>query len=169
MKRVVVCFGLILPITVSIGCSASKSEERTVTIVQDYYSSYRQLPPEPVYSRLTWSHLPQPIRPKSRENAPILMPEVSFELPKSNLEEAIQALAQTIGYDWSYPAEAKGRPIAINMVAPVDKVLKEIGRQADVVGVIDHQQRVVRVVNRSSVGERPVAFLPNSGQSGINQ
>lgn len=144
------------------GCSASRPDPKTKITVQEYPVAYRQQPPEPVYSRLAWSHLPQPIRPKARDNAPLLMPVLSFELPKSTLGEAVQALAQTIGYRWSYPPEAARRPIAINMVASVDEILTEIDRQANVEGMLDHDRREVRVVEAGSQVAPVAAALPEA-------
>src|SRR5262245_36490409 len=118
------------------GCSSKKPVE---PVIEYYQPAFRQLPPEPVYSRLTWGHLPQPIKPKVRESAPLLMPVMAFELPRTTLGEAIEALAQSIGYYWSYPADVSRRPIAIKMTGSVDQILREIGKQADVYAILDHR------------------------------
>ena len=64
-------------------CSTSKDVP-----VQYYQPAYRALPPDTVYSRVMWSHLPQPIRPRSSNAAPYFMPTVAFELPDATFEEA---------------------------------------------------------------------------------
>lgn len=144
-----------------LGLASCSSNEPTGPLVEYYQPAFRQFPPEPVYSRLTWSHLPQPIKPKVRENAPLLMPTMSFELPRSTLGAAIEALAQSIGYYWSYPPESASRPIAIKMTGSVDQILKEIGRQADVYAVLDHKGRMVRVVSGEMINPSvPSAKLP---------
>ena len=127
--------------------------------VDYYHSAYRQLPPEPVYSRVTWTHLPQPIRTKVRDEAPLFMPTISFELPRSSLEEAIEALAQTIGYTWQYPKQVGKRKIAIKMIGTVQEVLDEINRQASVHAVLDHDQRIVRVMDEATAPSLPDSAL----------
>jgi hypothetical protein len=142
------------------GCSSEKPKGPEI---EYYQAAYRQLPPEPVYGRLMWSNLPAPIHPRARETAPLLMPTMAFEFPRSNLGDTIQALAQAIGYTWSCPNDVAKRPIAIKMTAPVDQILREISRQGQVYGVLDHEQRVVRVVSKSMISpELKQARLPGS-------
>jgi len=89
------------------------------------------------------------------------MPTMSFELPHSTLGEAIEALAQSIGYYWSYPQESSRRPIAIKMTGSVDQILREISRQAEVYAVLDHKGRMVRVVTGEMINPpAPAAKLP---------
>lgn len=123
--------------------------------VEYYQPAYRQSPPEPVYSRLMWSHLPSPIQPKSAGTAPLIMPVISFELPDATLEEAIEALAQTMGYRWDYPKQAAKRPIHIRMEGTIDEVLQEIGRQANVQTMLDHEKRLVRVMEKEMLPRLP--------------
>ncbi len=157
MRIVAISFSLMIVLGAT-GCFSSKKDG---PVIEYYQPAYRQSPPEPVYSRLTWSAMPGPIKPKARENTPMLMPELAFELPRSTLGEAIEALAQTIGYTWSYPAEASGRPIAIKMSGTVEDILRELGRQASVYTVLDHEQRAVKVVTKSMLSpSAPQAKLP---------
>lgn len=136
-----------------VACSSSAKKEKF--IVEQYPVAYRQLPPEPVYSRFAWAHLPGPAPIKVKDNAPLLMPEVSFELHRSNLEEAIQSLAQTIGYTWSYPADVAKKTVSMNMVAPVDEILQEIEKQTGVKTILDHDNRILRVIAGNKVAELP--------------
>jgi hypothetical protein len=99
--------------------------------------------------------LPKPIVNSSNEKAPYFQPVISFELGKSNFQEAIEALAQTMGYTWSYPPSLKDRPIAIHMVGSVDEILGEISRQAHVEAEFDHEQRLLRVVDGSTRPQLP--------------
>ncbi len=153
----------VLPGLLAAGCASSGSDEGEKLVRVEYYDvAYRQSPPDPVYSRLTWSHLPQPIRTKTRDTSPIIHPSVSFEFPRSNLQEAVEAVAQTIGYNWNYPKGIGSRPIAIRMVGTVEEVLREIGRQARVVAVLDHDNRVLRILE--SAPARPIQpTLPGGG------
>lgn len=143
-----------------LGLLLACSSNEVLPAVEYYNVPYRKFPPEPVYSRVTWSHLPQPIQPKVRDAAPILMPVLSFELPKSNLEEAVEALAQTIGYGWDFPAGAAKRPVRIRMVGTVEEILKEISRQTKVKAAIDHSRRLVQVFDTEIRPELPAPKLP---------
>lgn len=145
-------FGILSALVVLAACSSRPD----VVVRTEYYpSAFRQNAPEPVYSRLMWSHLPQPIQAKADNDAPYLMPKISFELPNSNLEETLQALAQTIGYRWSYPAELGTRRVSVKRVGTVDEILSEIGRQAGVETELDHEQRLVRAYDRSMAPRLP--------------
>ena len=142
------------------GCGANDSVQE----IEYYHVAYRQSPPEPVYSRFTWSQTPGPIRTKVRDEAPLFLPTISFELPNSNLDEAIEALAQTIGYGWKYPDGVKNRKIRIRMTGTVEEVLEEIGRQANVHGVLDHENRIVQVMEQSTSPSLPAeTSTPEAG------
>lgn len=154
MKRLIAFTTLSLLLVVPAGCSkVYKSGPRTIT--ETYRPAYRQLPPEPVYSRLMWSHAPQPIPAATTQKAPYLQPVIQFEFPNSNLEEAIQALAQTMGYRWSLPKELSSRGVSVNQSGTVDEILGELGRQARVNAHVDHEQRVVFVVDGSTNPKLP--------------
>lgn len=127
-------------------------------VIESYTPAYRQFPPEPVYSRVAWVYPPAPLKPKVRtEDVPMLEPSIVFDLPHSTVGEAIEALAQAIGYTWIYPPEAAKRPISIKMDAPVEEILREIGRQGGVYGVLDHAQRRIRVVSSALLGPEKAA------------
>lgn len=132
------------------GCSGNEQYE-----VEYYRPAFRQSGPEPVYSRVMWSHLPDPIRPQAAEQAPVMMPVISFEFPDSTLEETVEALAQTMGYRWHYPQHLGKRVIQINMEGTIDEILKEIGRQAKVETMLDHELRLVRVIEKRTLPQLP--------------
>lgn len=139
-----------------VAVSACSSSGPDVIVRTEYYpTAFRQNAPDPVYSRLTWSHLPEPIQKKADTESPYIMPTVSFELPNSSLEETLQALAQTIGYRWSYPAELGTRRVSVKRVGTIDEILSEIGRQAGVETELDHEQRLVRAFDRNMAPRLP--------------
>jgi len=127
------------------GCSSEP-----VYPVVYYQPAYRQSPPEPVYSRLMWSQLPAPIRPKARDDAPLLLPEIFVELKNVSLDEAVESLAQTMGYRWEYPnVTSKGR-ISIHMEGNVEEILAEIKRQSQIQLVLDHDRRMIRLADKDT-------------------
>ena len=152
MRRISTGLGLL----VVIGLGACSADQSNVT-VEHYKVAYRQFAPEPVYGRFMWAHMPQPIMPKTTEAAPYYLPEVSFQLPDTTLGEAIEALAQTMGYRWDYPSGLGKRRLHIRMDGTVEEVLAEIGKQGGVQTMLDHEQKLVRVV-----GEGVLPSLPDS-------
>lgn len=124
-------------------------------VVEYYEPAYRQAPPEPVYSRLTWSHVPEPIQPRNPDSAPLIMPVISFEMQDASLKEAIESLAATMGYRGEYPGELAGRRISIQMQGTIIEVLLEIGHQADAYTMLDHKERLVRVVPKNMLPHLP--------------
>jgi len=128
----------------------------------EYYKVVRQqLPPEPVYSRLTWSQLPAPAVAchscEAKEKAPLLQPVIQFNLAKSNLAEALEAVSQTIGYRLEFPAKWSKRPISINFTGTVEQALAEIAQQAGVRASLDHELRLVKVVDKKVTPYLPPA------------
>lgn len=125
-------------------------------VTREYYPVVRRRStPEPVYGRMMWSHLPEPSPLRSKNTAPMLLPVLEFELPKSSLGESVEALAQAIGFRWDYPEALASRPVSIRMSGTVEEVLREISRQANVSAELDHDLRVVRVLD---AGTRPQLF-----------
>jgi hypothetical protein len=151
VKCCLVLVGIALPL---VGCS-----RKPEPIVQYYYPATKQLPMEPVYSRLTWSHLPQPYPAPYRENSPKIQPVIKFELLNSKLEEAIQALSRTIGYRWDYPADVARRRVSIRMTGTAEEIATAIGREAGVHVEFDSAQRRIRVLE-SGNNLPPARTLP---------
>lgn len=132
-----------LPVVLLLGaCSLPKDE----VIVEYYKPAYRQLPPEPVYGRMTWSMAPQPIRPKARENSPFLMPNMVFTMPSAKFGDAVQTLAQSIGYGWEVDPELEGKRVAINTEGSVDEIAAVLEKQVGGSIYLDHENRIVRAV-----------------------
>ena len=122
---------------------ASSSDE----IIVDYYKpAFRQLPPEPVYGRLAWSMAPQPIKPRVRDTAPFLMPNIVFTMPNARFDDALQTLAQSIGYGWEIDPALGGKRIAVNMQGPIDEIAVVLEKQVGGSIYLDHENRIVRAV-----------------------
>lgn len=116
--------------------------------VEYYRPVQRKYAPEPVYSRVTWSHLPAPLPSKKTEEAPMIQPAMVFDLPDSTLAEAVEALAQAMGYRWVYPSDLKNKAVSIRMEGTVDEVLQEIAEQADVTAELDAKEKLVRIYTK---------------------
>lgn len=151
-------FGLLM----AVGLNACHSPVPLERPIEYYTARERQHAPEPVYSRVMWSQIPAATPQKSKEDAPYLLPTISFEMPNATLEEAVEALAQTMGYQWHYPRAAAKRAVSINQVGTVDQILAEIANQAGVVAEFDHAGRQVRVFD---VGMKPRLSLPEGARA----
>ena len=122
-------------------------EKRTV-----YYKvSRRQFPPEDVYSRMMWSHLPKPIPRATRSDAPLVNPRFSFEMPNSYLEETIEALSQAIGFRWEIPKQVRSKPVSINQVGTVNEILGLVEKQTGLGLEINYKERIIRVIDPSTL------------------
>lgn len=128
-------------------CSSSKPPRwDEVERSKEFYNMpSRKYAPEPVYGRMTWSHLPEPQVQKNKDDAPLIDPTFSFEMPNSNLTEALEALSQAIGYRWKYPQRLGHRKISINRVGTVSEILSEICSQAHVRAALDNAERIIYV------------------------
>lgn len=149
-------FGIIIIGSLLLGGCSSKPVYKIVY----YEPAYRQAPPDPVYSRIMWAHLPEPIKPRVKNDSPLLMPEIFVELKNVTVDEAIEALAQTMGYRWEQSAGSSNSRISIHMEGTVDEVIKEIRRKANVVLTLDHEKRVIRLASKSLTPQ-----LPKEGHS----
>lgn len=134
--------GLILILLLNVACSSKEP-----VAVTYYQPAYRTTPPDTVYSRVMWSHPPHPVQPRAKANAPLIMPTVNFDMPNTTFDVAIEALAQSMGYRWDYPSSIAKKKIRIRMEGSVDEVLAEINRQANTSAALDHESRMVRVVD----------------------
>jgi len=151
MKQLAFIIGISIAIT---ACSGNSEPE-----VRDVYyqPAFRTEPPEPVYGRVTWSHLPGPTPPAASGNVPYLLPVLSVELPNSNLEEAVLAIAQTMGYRAIYPGTVRNRKISISREGTLTDLLEEIERQARVTAEVNHRERLVRIIDPETVPNLPAA------------
>lgn len=116
-------------------------------IVQ-YQPAFRQEAPPPVYSRLMWSHLPEPVKPRSRNDAPLMLPEVFVELKDVTVDEAVEAIAQTMGYRWENSGGASATRISIHREGTVDEILAEIRAKTNLPLEMDHESRVIRLADK---------------------
>lgn len=146
MVRNILIFSLVLVV-------ASCSSQPTYKIVH-YQPAYRQSPPEPVYSRIMWSHLPEPIKPRVKNESPLLMPEIFVELKDVTPDEAIEAIAQTMGYRWEQTVGSSSR-ISVHMEGTVEEVLQVIRKKSNIFLTLDHDKRLIRIANKSTTPRLP--------------
>lgn len=127
------------------GCSHTSSYDSVARRKEYYKGVSRTTPQIPVYSRVTWSHLPEPLTASGGNKTPLMMKEFSFVLPNSDLGESLEAVSQTMGFRVKCPSELKNRRVSINRKDTIVGVLREIGEQCQVRMVVDVDQRLISV------------------------
>ena len=154
---------------------ACSSNERRV--VYDYYTpAYRQLPPEPVYSRVMWSHLPEPLPAEYGGSAPLLRPVLSLDMPKTTFAEVLESLAITLGYQCAFldnPSAAPllSRSVSMKTSGYPEQLFDELGMQVGVQIEVDHLRRSIEVIASPGATSSEVmgggkALLPSVSGSG---
>ncbi|MBL7663141.1 hypothetical protein JNK13_10365 [bacterium] len=139
--------------------SCTSSTSRPIEIKeQSYPYAFRQLPPEPVYNRLRWSQTPQPTEGYAEhKDSPYLRPVIAADLKKSSLSEAVEAIAQTLGYRAFYPNDIAKRRVSIRQDGSIEMITSEIEKQANVSIELSHNDKIVRVVDREITPQLPPA------------
>lgn len=102
-----------------------------------------------------WSHLPEPIKPRTRPDAPLMLPEVFVELKDVTVDEAVEAIAQTMGYRWENSGSALGSRISIHREGTVDEILSEIKAKTNLSLELDHESRVIRLADKRLIPALP--------------
>jgi len=142
MKAMIFASALAL---LAVSCTPTKSFDYVEPRVEYYPVASRQAPIEPVYSRVTWSHLPRPVGNKSAEKGELYQPVIEFSMKNATLLEALEALSQTIGYELRYPTQYGSRAVSMELTGTVEEVLKEVSRQAKVEARLDHRRKLLVV------------------------
>ena len=119
--------------------------------VEKYQPAVHQLPREPRYSRVAWSHLPKPIVPAAETKGPYMRKAYVFDVPDSNLFESVTILATSIGYEAVVDEEIKNRQVSISKEGTTLEILEAICRQANVSSEVDDKSRTIRVFDRVPV------------------
>ena len=117
-----------------------------------YEISARQTPPQPVYKKLRWVNLPEPLpsREPLESGAPVIKPVFHMELKNATLEEAAAALASTARYGSYCASTVADRKITINSLGTTDELANEISGKASVHVVVDHGNRQIRILAGAS-------------------
>ena len=156
------------------GCS-SNTDATAIKVVQEvYYPTRRQTPPEPVYSRVAWSHLPKPIGSVSSNNTVFLKKSVSYEFKKSNLEQAINAIADNIGFEAIYPPDVAKRPVSMKLDGTPDEALAMLGEKTNTSIEVNQSARKLTVIDKALTPTLPTndeqtQYIDNNAKSNTNR
>ena len=143
-KRLLLLLTLFPVLSLCVSCSSSDKKAE----VQRYSPAIQQLPLEPRYSRVTWSHLPKPIVPESEVKGPYMKKVMAYEVPNSNVRESIIILSNSVGYEAVIPKELENRKVSVVMEGTTLEILNAICTQANLSAEIDDKKRVIKVFDR---------------------
>ena len=128
-------------------CVACSSGDKKLE-VEKYRPATHQLPLEPRYSKVTWSHLPKPIVPESNVKGPYMRKVMSYEVPNSDVKESLTILSNSVGYEAVIPKELEKRKVSLIMEGTTLEILNAICTQAGISAEIDDAKRVIKVFDR---------------------
>ena len=130
------------------GCGAGTPSWKPTQARKYYPAQMRQTAPEPVYNRLRTTHLPEPLPSRNLpgDAEVVYQPTVHFDLKNGTLAEASEMLAKTVNYGSYTSPLIADRRVTINSVGDLEEISKQLEIQANVQVLIDHDQRVVRVM-----------------------
>ena len=114
--------------------------------VEVYTVSNTKVAPEPVYNRLRWVHLPQPL-PEQRGAIPtesMILPIVHLALKDASLQEAADLLTSTTSYRSYCESSIAKQKITIEALGTVDELVKLISKKSGITAEIDHETRSIR-------------------------
>ncbi|RMG44031.1 MAG: hypothetical protein D6719_02615 [Candidatus Dadabacteria bacterium] len=111
-----------------------------------------QLPPEPVYNRLRWAHLPDPAPARVvYTSAPKIDPIMQLKLNNATLEQAANSLARAMRYRSYVAGTIANQRITINTLGTLDELGAALAKKANVHLVIDHKNKEIRVLKNKAV------------------
>lgn len=107
---------------------------------------YRQHAPEPVYNRVRWVHLPEPLPSADipGANAPAIKPVVHLELKNVPIADAATTLASTARYKSFVESSLFGRKVTFDSLGTLDELALQLSRKEGITIEVDHEHRLVR-------------------------
>ncbi|MCB0320342.1 MAG: hypothetical protein KDD60_05395 [Bdellovibrionales bacterium] len=136
---------IILSVCLLCGCSSHEFEEPAQ--VRVYSIADRQLPRDPVYSRLRWVHLPEmhPARHvEVNPERPLLLPVNHFSIQDKPLCDAAALLAGSARYSAYCSSLLKDEKISLEALGTIDEIATLIEKNSQARVIVDHSNREVR-------------------------
>lgn len=134
-------------------CSDLKPYDPSGTERKYFFHSVRQLPPEPVYNRLSYVRPPDPLPDEAAPSASAdtLRPRIQLEIANSTLGRAAGALASSIGYQVFVDPEIASLPYSCNMSGSIEVLANNMAEQVNADVVVDNEQRQIRFSVKNAV------------------
>jgi hypothetical protein len=155
--------GCLVGVVLLSGCTTRKvGDQKKKPVVFDVAT--RQLPPQPVYNRLTWVRPPE-VLPDAEVPASegLIRPVFHLSLKKVSVEEATASLASSMRYSSYVASTLASKKISIEALGTVDELAQALSYEVDADVVVDHEGREIRVLARhseSGLGQEPQFAQP---------
>ena len=137
---------VIVGAVITIGCAPQGKEWTADETHRVFRPAIRQLPPDPVYNRLTKVYLPEvlPTKAEITTERPLVLPIIHLSLKEDSLDQAAKLLAQSARYNAYCSSSIASKKISLEVLGTIDELADEIAKTAAVKTVVDHINREVR-------------------------
>ena len=144
-----------LTITALLGACGDVKSYKPEPERKHFFHSVRQLPPEPVYNRLRWVYLPDPLpeNPGATSAAPIV-PTVLLEIRNGTVESAARELGSAAGYRTAINPEIGSKPFSGSLSGTVDEAAGTLARNSGIEVQVDHGRKELRFLPATAVAPR---------------
>lgn len=164
LRKVFTVFLLTLLIANHNGCSPKQiiGSDINENKSESYQVASRQLPPEPVYNRLTWVNLPvvyPAAKVSPRNDRPQIFPVFHFSINNKPLCDAAHMLAGTARYSSYCSTLLKNQTVSLSALGTIDEIADKLEEHTQARVVVDHTNREVRLLLNTGVKE---SFLNSS-------
>jgi len=146
MKTLRSGLGALIGVTL-VGCATTSGPEwQPPKQIRTFSVAMRQLPPEPVYSRLRIVRPPEviPNAPRVDTQAPAVVPVLHLEVKDMKLDEVARVLASAAQYSSYCSSLVAQQTLSLNRLGTLDELGAEVEKAAQIRVIIDHAGRQVK-------------------------
>ncbi len=125
------------------GCSSNEPPPPAPLPV--YRVATNQLPQEPVYSRLSWAALPEPIPGALKSRGARMSQKFDLSLSSATLGNAANKLGRLFGYRAYCAGTISDRRVTLKERGDLDELAEALAQEASIRVVVDHENRELRL------------------------
>ena len=125
------------------GCSSNEPPPPAPPPV--YRVATSQLPPEPVYSRVSWAALPEPIPGALKARGARMSQKFDLSLSSATLGNAADKLGRLFGYRAYCAGTISDRRVTLKERGDLDELAEALAQEASIRVVVDHENRELRL------------------------
>ena len=136
------------------GCfgGINKPEWQPIPKKKIAFPADRQAPAQPIYNRLRFVNLPEPMPGAIASNdRPLMLPVVQLSVKDQSLEEVGTLLAQSARYSVYCASSLAHQKLSLEGLGTIDELAEQVAKKASVKIVVDHSSREVRITTKAPV------------------
>jgi hypothetical protein len=112
----------------------------------------RQAPAQPIYNRLRFANLPDPMPGEiAQGDRPVILPVVQLSIKDQSVEEVGTLLAQSARYSSYCASGIAHQKMSLEGLGTIDELAAQVAKKANVKVVVDHASREVRITANTPV------------------